>query len=252
VAGEILKKRREELGVEIKEVSDILKISSEYLSAIENDMFDKLPVAVYTIGYIRCYAKYLEVDAGPVIANFTSHLASPKPSTIIPVSSSRRNAPFYVYAIFFLLVGLLAFAVYIYTGENRTEGLKTEKIKAPVKVENTIPAVPSATNSVPVTMPELRNPEENQINESVPAVVEKEEHQLEITATDTVWLRIGFENGKFEEVLLKAGTPKSWEFEGPAQLKIGNAGGVTLKFDGKDLGVPGNPGQVLDLKFPPS
>ena len=66
------------MGLDIKEVSDTLKISSEYLISIENDMFDRLPVAVYTVGYIRCYAKYLEVDAGPVISDFTSHLASPQ------------------------------------------------------------------------------------------------------------------------------------------------------------------------------
>ena len=76
MSGEIFKKRREELGLDINEVSDTLKISSEYLISIENDMFDRLPVAVYTVGYIRCYAKYLEVDAGPVIANFSSHLLS--------------------------------------------------------------------------------------------------------------------------------------------------------------------------------
>jgi cytoskeletal protein RodZ len=67
VAGEILKKAREESGADINEVSDALKIRPEYLSAIENDSFDQLPVAVYTIGYIRCYAKYLcGVEAEPV------------------------------------------------------------------------------------------------------------------------------------------------------------------------------------------
>ena len=44
---------------------------------------------------------------------------------------------------------------------------------------------------------------------------------------------------------------KDWSFAGSAVLKIGNAGGIALKFDGKDLGVPGKPGQVLNLKFPP-
>ena len=154
LAGEILKKRREELGFDIKEVSDTLKISSEYLISIENDMFDRLPVAVYTVGYIRCYAKYLEVDAGPVISSFTSHLASPKPSTIIPVSSSRRKVPVYVYAILLLLAGLSAFAVYTYTWKNRpnlTLGPTVEKVVPSVKEENIIPAVPSAANSAPVT-----------------------------------------------------------------------------------------------------
>jgi len=221
LAGEVLKKRREESGVDIKAVSDILKIRSEYLSAIEDDDFDKLPAAVYTIGYIRCYAKYLDVDAGPVIANFTSHLSYPKPSIIIPIASSVRKVPVYFYVIFVLLAGLLAFAVYIYMGENRTSGKIAEKIN------------PSVEEKTPVPVAQI-------------------EHRLEITSMDTAWLRISYENGKSQEALLRAGDLKRWEFRGAATLRIGNAGGVTLKFDGKDLGVPGNPGQALTLTFPPS
>lgn len=243
------------MGFDIKEVSDALKISSQYLISIENDMFDRLPVAVYTVGYIRCYAKYLEVDAGPIIANFTFHLASPKPSTIIPVSFSRRKVPVYVYAMLLLLAGLPAFAAYTYIWKNRpnrTWGPTVERVGPSVKGENIMPAVPLATNSAPVRKSADRNPEVNHMNESAPMVEDKSEHQLGITAFDIVWLRIRFENGKQEEMILKSGTSKSWKFGGSAVLKIGNAGGLTLKFDGKDLGVPGDPGKVLDLTLPQS
>jgi cytoskeleton protein RodZ len=270
LSGEIFKKRREELGLDINEVSDTLKISSEYLISIENDMFDRLPVAVYTVGYIRCYAKYLEVDAGPVISDFTSHLASPtKPSTIIPVSSSRRKVPVYVYAILLLIAGLSAFAVYTYTreyGPNLTKVTAVEKVVPSVKEKNIMPVVPLPSNSEPVTKADvplpLNNesaiksedikPAGNNMNESVPAVAVQGEHQLEVTASSAVWLRIRFENGKQEEMLFKSGESKTWKFAGPAVLKLGNAGGVTLKLDGKDLGVPGDPGKVLELTLPQS
>ena len=252
MAGEIFKKRREELGVDIKEVSDILKISTEYLSAIEDDIFDKLPVAVYTIGYIRCYAKYLDIAAEPVIINFVSHLTSPKPSTIIPVFSSRRKVPVYVYAMFVLLAGFLALALFIYSGKNSTSDRIAEEIQPAVKGNQVIPAAPVATNSEFVKTPADSKPEADTLDESVPAVVDKNEHQLGMTAFDTVWIQIRYENGKIEEMLLRSGTSKTWSFADPVVLRIGNAGGVTLKFDGKDLGVPGKPGQVLDLTFPQS
>ena len=44
---------------------------------------------------------------------------------------------------------------------------------------------------------------------------------------------------------------KDWSFADTAALRIGNAGGIAVKFDGKDLGVPGKPGQVLNLNLPP-
>ena len=243
------------MGFDIREVSETLKISSEYIVSIENDMFDRLPVAVYTVGYIRCYAKYLEVDPGPVISSFTSHLVSPKPSTIIPVASSRRKVPVYVYAVLLILTGLLIFAVYEYTwkdGPNLALGPAVEKAGPSVKGEDIIPAVPPALNVAPVKKPEDWNPAEKHINESAQAAVVEGEHQLEITASDTVWLRISFENGKQEEMLLRSGESKSWKFGGKAVLRIGNAGGISLKFDGKDLGIPHDPGKVLDLTLPQS
>lgn len=252
MAGEILKKRREGLGISIKEASDALKISPEYLASIENDLFDKLPVAVYTIGYIRCYAKYLDVDAEPIIANFVSHLATPPPSTIIPVSSYKRKVPVYFYLIFAFVAGALTFVVYTYTLKKRTDGMTAEKAAPAVEEKTPVPAAPAADAVAPVTEPVQTQPEEIKTSEPMPAAPVKKAHQFVITASDTVWLQIRFEDGKIDEVLLRAGDSKRWEFDGTAALKIGNAGGVSLKFDGKDLGTPGNAGQVLNLTFPQS
>lgn len=250
LAGEILKERREALGVDIREVSNILKIAPKYIVAIEDEDFDNLPVAVYTIGYIRCYAKYLEVDAGPVIANFSSHLSSPTPSTIIPVSSSRQKVSRYFYAMLVVLIGLSVFAVYTYTGKNKTGPITDEKIIPSVEQNIIIPPAPIAVDSVPVRSAEDGVPLENKINETAPAVMDRNEHRLEIKSLDTVWMRISFENGKSEEVLLKAGAAHKWEFAGTATLKVGNAGGIVMNFDGKDLGPSGKTGEVLTMTFP--
>ena len=252
MAGEILKKRREELGIDIREAADALKISPEYLASIENDIFDKLPVAVYTIGYIRCYAKYLNVDAEPVIINFVSHLTTPKPSTIIPVSSSRRKVPLYFYGILALVIGFLTFAVYTYTVKNRTGVMTAEKLKPSVEEKIPVPAARPTDAVAPGTVPVETKTEELKASEPLPTAPAKKAHHVVITASDTVWLQIRFEDGKIDEVLLRSGGSKRWEFDGTAMLKIGNAGGVSLKFDGKDLGTPGNTGQVLNLTFPQS
>jgi cytoskeletal protein RodZ len=251
LAGEIFKKKREELGIDIKEASDILKIGSEYLLAIENDIFDRLPVAVYTIGYIRCYAKYLDVDAGPVIANFTSHLSSPEPSTIIPVSSSRRKVPGYTYVALAFLAGLLIFFVYMYASKNRAGDLFVENSRTPgteIKPAET-PRLDAGAASVSPSRD--NDAPESGLTVTGQAPEDKKEHRLVIMASDTVWVQIRYENGKLEEALLRSGMLKDWSFSDTAVLKVGNAGGITLEFDGNDLGVPGKPGQVLNLNFPP-
>ena len=251
LAGEILKKKREELGIDIKEASDVLKIGSEYLSAIENDSFDRLPVAVYTIGYIRCYAKYLDVDAGPVIASFTSHLSSPKPSTIIPVASSRRKVPGYMYAALVFLAGLLVFVFYIYISNNRVSELPAEKSRIPVTEIKPTDTAPLDAGAVSVSPSKDNDVPESGLSAAGQAPEDNKEHRLTIIASDTVWVQIRYENGKLEEALLKSGMSKDWSFSDTAELKVGNAGGIALNFDGNDLGVPGKPGQVLNLNFPP-
>ena len=251
MAGEIFKKKREELGIDIKEASDILKIGSEYLSAIENDIFERLPVAVYTIGYIRCYAKYLDVDAGPVIASFTSHLTSPKPSTIIPVSSSKRKVPGYTYVALAFLAGLLVFAVSVYTSKNRAGDLPSENIRTSKTEKKPVQTAPLNAGAVSIGTSKDNVAMKSRLTVAGQAPDDKKEHRLTIVASDTVWVQIKYENGKLEEMLLRAGMSKDLSFADTALLKIGNAGGVALRFDGKDLGVPGKPGQVLNMNLPP-
>lgn len=251
MAGELLKKRREELGIDIREIAGILRISHEYLSALENDSFEKLPVAVYTVGYIRSYANYLGIDAGPVIQNFTSHLTSPKPSTIIPVASSRRGISRSLFAMLAILSGVLLFSVFLYWSASMTDIVPDEQISPSVQ-ERTLPAAaPVAPDRMEAGMPAEKHIREGTLQESFPIVAEKTEHELVVTARDAVWLQCKFSDGKVEEMLLSSGVSKNWDFNGTVLLKIGNAGGVSLRFDGKDLGTPGKPGQVVSMMFPP-
>ncbi|MDR2267879.1 MAG: helix-turn-helix domain-containing protein [Holosporaceae bacterium] len=60
---DLLKKTREEKKLSLEEISKELKIRSCYLEAIECHDYDNLPESVYSIGFVRSYAKFLELDA---------------------------------------------------------------------------------------------------------------------------------------------------------------------------------------------
>lgn len=243
VAGELLKRRREELGLDLKQIADLLKIKEDYLASIEEDCFEKLPVAVYTLGYIRCYATHLHVDPEPIIAFYTGHLAQPKPSTIFPVASSKKKIPFYYYVIPALAFILLILGVVIL----RQEGSAPEKKTAAVPVQ-------------PVQRVELSETDPSQPQAVLPALSSQAagnqkaqvagEHSLEIIANDLTWMHIRFSNGKYEEILLRPGMTRMWQFTDKAVLKLGNAGGISLTLDGRDIGAPGRLGQVMTLVFP--
>lgn len=60
MSGEILFLARNEIGVELDEVSRRIKVRKDYLQALEMEDFERLPkAAVYVRGFVTAYAEYL-------------------------------------------------------------------------------------------------------------------------------------------------------------------------------------------------
>jgi flagellar biosynthesis protein FlhG len=64
--GALLRQVRESLRVTLHEVNQRTKIAMQYLKAIEEDDFTRLPEVVYTSGFLREFARYLKLDAQQV------------------------------------------------------------------------------------------------------------------------------------------------------------------------------------------
>jgi len=61
--GQMLRARREQLGIGLDQVERDTFIRSRQLTAIEEDRFDALPGEAYARGFVRTYADYLKLDA---------------------------------------------------------------------------------------------------------------------------------------------------------------------------------------------
>ncbi len=233
LAGEILKKRREDLGQDIQKIADLLKIRADYLMAIEDDVFSKLPAPVYTNGYIRCYARYLGIDADSIVEHYTKNLAEPQTSTILPVASFRKKSPGIVYALPFLVcvAGVLFYFSYLREGQGE---------------RTVVTAVKPETVAAPRAIPEVHTKVSDE-----PARPAMDKHSLGISAAETTWMSIKLGDSRAEEMLLRPGETRDWSFSGRAFLKVGNAGGIRINLDGSDLGRPGDHGQVITMTFPP-
>lgn len=68
--GEQLRKAREAKGLSIQDVVTQIRLERRLLEAIESDNYAKLPAPGYVRGYIRTYARFLGVDAAPLIEAF--------------------------------------------------------------------------------------------------------------------------------------------------------------------------------------
>jgi cytoskeleton protein RodZ len=72
--GDKFRKAREAKGISLDDVSNVTKIGSRMLKAIEDEHFDQLPGGVFNKGFIRAYAKHLGLNAEEAVTDYLSCL----------------------------------------------------------------------------------------------------------------------------------------------------------------------------------
>lgn len=73
---------------------------------------------------------------------------------------------------------------------------------------------------------------------------------LLITAIEETWVSVKVDGGISQGRLLKAGEVMRWTASKGFSIKIGNAGGTRVIFNGKDIGDLGPHGKVVRLNLP--
>lgn len=68
--GEKLRQAREERGISISEVAEQTRISPYYLESIERDDYKPLPGGIFNRGFVKSYAKYVDIDEQEALADY--------------------------------------------------------------------------------------------------------------------------------------------------------------------------------------
>jgi cytoskeleton protein RodZ len=119
--GEMLQTARAAKALSLQDVSDSLRYSVKQIDALEKGAFDLLPDAMITRGFIRNYARLLEIDAEPLLANYRQSVASESENLIAvrpsmrPVQLTKESQPWlkYILASILVLLFLLAWLFYV-------------------------------------------------------------------------------------------------------------------------------------------
>ncbi|WP_027370741.1 helix-turn-helix domain-containing protein [Desulfovermiculus halophilus] len=74
-------------------------------------------------------------------------------------------------------------------------------------------------------------------------------HALQIQATEACWMSATIDSKK-RDLYLRPGESVTFRFDNSLDLKLGNAGGVQLTFDGEAYPLDATSGDVLSLSFP--
>ncbi|MDY7000331.1 MAG: DUF4115 domain-containing protein [Thermodesulfobacteriota bacterium] len=83
-----------------------------------------------------------------------------------------------------------------------------------------------------------------------PANQASQPQRIEILARELCWLYAEVDNATTLDIILRAGERKTLRFSKNLKVRFGNAGGVSLRYNGEDFPFTANSGQVKTFIFP--
>jgi len=111
--GAALRGAREAKGMNVEDVAARLRLASRIVRTLEDGSFDHLPAAIYVRGYLRAYAKLVDVDSTPLLVAYDQQADLPpdlKPYASAPqrqVEASDFPVKAMTYLVVAGLIGLL-------------------------------------------------------------------------------------------------------------------------------------------------
>ena len=274
--GAMLKAAREENGLSLEDLQMLTKIRAPQLEAMEAGDFHKLPGEVYVRGFIISYAKNVGLDPEPLLAEYYAMkkqavLEEADPGAdagaeetasagrVVARKSLARTNPglkkanlLVMASVGLVVVAGLAIGKY-YAGKPATMATMEN---GPVTVTEEQAA------TAPVNPPSAAGPAENQDRTEATVTEEREtaaapvlpagKGHLVVEAREVVWLGLYQLPARtiIFEGTLQPGERHEWFPTADVYLRIGNAGGIRVFYNGEDLGVLGSSGQVVTKVLP--
>ncbi|MBU1147694.1 MAG: DUF4115 domain-containing protein [Candidatus Omnitrophica bacterium] len=224
--GKTLKKFRETRQLSIEDVAERTRIPKNIISTIEEDSILKTTAPFYARGFIKSYSQFLGALEERIVKEFLSSgekrpgpQLAPKPEKPKGEWFLKHKRQIGLVFVAFFSVYLLAFG-FVQVGRfirNLFTKHKEQAAAATSEVAST------ATSEV------------------------AEGFTVELTARYNTWIQVTKGKELLFRGILKKGDSDTWEAKTRIDMEIGNAGGVTLRFNGKDLGTPGKKGEKKTL-----
>jgi len=167
--GEVLLAARNAKNLTQKDAADNLRLSLKQIDALETNAFDLLPDAMITRGFIRNYARFLDMDAEPLLVSYRARVPDKLPNTLKVQSSmnhvvlTKESQPWLKYILASILVLLFLLSWFFYM----------DYMPKPAKKAVAVATDKAAPANAPVTisLPEIALPAAERTPEASDAVV---------------------------------------------------------------------------------
>jgi len=263
-----LRQRREMLSLTHDEIERHTRVRAPFLKALEGGMLEDLPSPVQTRGILANYAGFLDLDVDAIMLRFADGLQArhrerqqQKPARTRAPMMVNTSLPFWrVLLTTDLLFGggmaimLVIFAIW---------GISfVVSIQSSARPQATPPSIsdvlgsgtPLATSLQEVTLIPAQNtplaaPQDATATIETPTLGANINVQLILVATERTYLRVTVDGKVKFDGRVDPGSAYPFDAEKQIDVLVGNAAALTVKFNGRDLGLMGNFGEVIDRVY---
>ena len=262
--GQELRLERLRQGLTLNDVTASTRIPIKHLIAIEGDDVSQFTSAFFYKSFVRQFAEFLHLDFS-TLSESVQQSACALPEPRIPgqdgaftpkVASlhphSTRNFR-WVYSVTSLVAVLVACSTLYAVWRNSKGHLQTAATELYQSFARTPPSSPSLISKAPAGNKSARQapvpvtPQASALPSQTPA--SSELFKVQVSAVEKTWLSIVSDGTRIYSGILQAEQSKFLEGHDSATIKTGNAGGLEVVFNGKEIGPLGAKGQVRTVLF---
>jgi transcriptional regulator with XRE-family HTH domain len=217
--GRYLQDARNARGIDLREAAQQTRISIQYLKALEDEDFSKLPGEVFVRGFLKSYGRFLSLNEAEVMKKYGELQQKPVPAvnavqpepSVAPTQQARSSKlpiePF-IWAAGIIVVLI----VFLFTA---------------------LPRHPKETHQ-----PEAVSPAVHDELASGPApTVKSDKLYLEVIALENTWLLVRTDASPQKKAVLNKGESLIWSADQRFLLSYGSAGAIKLLLNGQELTV---------------
>jgi cytoskeleton protein RodZ len=257
--GEILRAERERQNLTIAQIADQLCLTPAYVRSMESDDVAGIPGFFFYKSFVRQYCALLGLEplmvqsSLPAVVPTREPVLRPEKRGAAPKLTEVRERLLSPHSTAWAFAGLLAVLIScsaFYEWWMQAPQPQSAKTQTTTQTRKPVqPSAPSAPQSPsPNSSPEPQIAAQTIASSSTDAV---KNVVLDVAATERTWLRITSGGQEIFSGILQPSESRTLSAWDGATMRIGNAAGIEVRWNGKPVGPLGTRGQVRTVHFTP-
>jgi len=252
--GTYLRQVREQNNMSMQQVADRLYLDMGVVKALETDNYERLPPAIFVRGYLRNYARLLEIAPEKIMDAYEQMVQHPNAPSIMPQMKQKKQTSsndlwFKLVTLVIILTLMALMALWQFFPSSTTQPTPHLANNTNTPIWNTFETnsgegyLPNtqfnANNDAPTTTTLTGNDNNLSTSATTPEATPSEPpapktKTVRVHLRDRAWMKITDETSKkLFEGISRTGQILTLEGLPPFYLQVGNVGGVDVEYEGE-------------------